>query len=502
MGAFGAALLGMAAMAAPAQAASQPKLALQSLVTSGRISHKRARSLGFRLVMRFRERTQVVRVRVYRLLAGGERRHRRPALAPGGALLDGAGSGRALRVRAPAPCRSAHDRAGVRVDPAPAVDRVPGGCFSGDRPTSTGRSATHRTEHVMDGQATHTPHRAKGLAARSAVVAALALMALLSTAALASASVVIDKTGPTSAERGVNFDFTITVTNPATMFAATDVVVTDALPTGLELVAVTGVGCNQGSTTVQCALGTIEAGEFRSVLITVRSDAEGGYDNIASVTSNPAAATSTDNHLVEVKDTIAPQTVISSAPSAMHDSTTASFTFAIASVSGAPPETAVSFECRLDAAATGFAPCDASHTISGLAQGPHTLGVRAVDAAGNADATPATSTFTVDSIAPDPTLTAPTGLLRTASPTFTGQAGQAAGDEEALIITIIGTSSGATASRTLPATRQPDGSFSAPLTGALDQGSYRATVSQSDATGNTGTSAPITFTVDTVAPTV
>ena len=52
------------------------------------------------------------------------------------------------------------------------------------------------------------------------------------------------------------------------------------------------------------------------------------------------------------------------------------------------PEPAATFECRLDGAA--FAACVTPTGFQGLSLGPHTFAVRAVDAAGNADATPAT----------------------------------------------------------------------------------------------------------------
>jgi hypothetical protein len=85
-------------------------------------------------------------------------------------------------------------------------------------------------------------------------------------------------------------------------------------------------------------------------------------------------------------DTIAPETRISSSPANPSYASTAAFTFSSA-------DSAATFECSLDGAA--FAPCVSPKTYSGLKQGSHTFQVRAKDAAGNTDATPASFTWTV-----------------------------------------------------------------------------------------------------------
>ena len=76
-------------------------------------------------------------------------------------------------------------------------------------------------------------------------------------------------------------------------------------------------------------------------------------------------------------------------------------------------EAGATFECKLDGpgAATGtYAALHVAADLRPLADGSYTFSVRATDAAGNIDATPATRTFTVDTAAPDTTITSgPTG---------------------------------------------------------------------------------------------
>ncbi len=79
-------------------------------------------------------------------------------------------------------------------------------------------------------------------------------------------------------------------------------------------------------------------------------------------------------------DTQRPNTTISEKPAAISGDPTAEFTFA-------STETPPAFECRLDGVAAWTA-CEATYTTATLADGEHTLEVRAKDAAGNVDDTP------------------------------------------------------------------------------------------------------------------
>jgi Bacterial Ig domain/Bacterial Ig-like domain len=84
-------------------------------------------------------------------------------------------------------------------------------------------------------------------------------------------------------------------------------------------------------------------------------------------------------------DTSAPDTTIDSAPPALSPDSSATVTFH-ATESGA------TYACRLDGGA--WAACTSPKTYSGLNLAQHAVDVRAADAAGNADASPATASWT------------------------------------------------------------------------------------------------------------
>ena len=103
-------------------------------------------------------------------------------------------------------------------------------------------------------------------------------------------------------------------------------------------------------------------------------------------------------------DATAPDTAITSGPTGTTGDATPTFDFS-------SPDAGATFECRLDNAA--FAACTSPHTTATLAAGSHTFEVRATDALGNTDPTPASRTFTVslDNTAPQTTITSGPNLL-------------------------------------------------------------------------------------------
>ena len=95
-------------------------------------------------------------------------------------------------------------------------------------------------------------------------------------------------------------------------------------------------------------------------------------------------------------DTIAPDTGFVSRPADPSNVSEASFSFI-------STEGDSSFECNLDSA--GFSVCESPKLYDTLGEGLHTFAVRAIDAAGNPDASPASYSWTVDTIAPDTSIT-------------------------------------------------------------------------------------------------
>ncbi|RRN76935.1 hypothetical protein EIM50_22150, partial [Pseudoxanthomonas sp. SGD-10] len=95
-------------------------------------------------------------------------------------------------------------------------------------------------------------------------------------------------------------------------------------------------------------------------------------------------------------DGIAPETNIVSGPSLLTNSNTATLTFT-------SEEAGAAFEYSLDGAS--FIAATSPLTLNNLSEGSHTFSVRAKDAAGNLDPTPASYSWTIDTSAPTTTVT-------------------------------------------------------------------------------------------------
>ncbi|MBI2889979.1 MAG: Ig-like domain repeat protein [Nitrospirae bacterium] len=177
----------------------------------------------------------------------------------------------------------------------------------------------------------------------------------------------------------------------------------------------------------------------------------------------------------------APETSITKNPGDLVASSQAVFEF---SASG-PGATGATFECRVDA--SPFAVCTSPHTASGLADGSHAFEAQAKDTAGNVDPTPASHPWTVDTAAPDTTLSG-----QPANPTNVNSANFTFTSPDTTATFECSTNGGSMYS----ACASPQG-----LT-ALADGSYTFHVRAKDPAGNVDpTPASHPWTVDTAAPT-
>jgi hypothetical protein len=137
-----------------------------------------------------------------------------------------------------------------------------------------------------------------------------------------------------------------------------------------------------------------------------------GADGPATITARAQDAAGNYGTSPPVTVTVAnpPETTIQSATSGTIASTAASFSF-VSSEKGS------TFECSLDGAA--YAACTSPASYTTVADGNHTFSVRAIDAAGNVDATPASASWRVDTAAPETTIASgPNGTVNSTAATF------------------------------------------------------------------------------------
>jgi hypothetical protein len=94
--------------------------------------------------------------------------------------------------------------------------------------------------------------------------------------------------------------------------------------------------------------------------------------------------------LPDPADTTSPETTLDTTPNSTTSSVVATFGF-----SGTDNRSSVTFECSVDGGT--YASCTSPFSTSTLSAGSHIFAVRAVDAAGNIDPTPASYTWTIES---------------------------------------------------------------------------------------------------------
>jgi Bacterial Ig-like domain len=207
----------------------------------------------------------------------------------------------------------------------------------------------------------------------------------------------------------------------------------------------------------------------------------GGSSGVKDVNGNALSA----NKSWTFKTVTPPETTINSGPTGDFASTLASFTFSSSKLNS-------TFKCSLDGST--FAACSSPKDYPGpLSQGNHTFRVRAIDATGTQDPTPASRSWSVDTNVPSaPAIASPQekGFV-SANFTLSGTA-----EPNVTVKVFEGTTS--------KGTTQANGSsvWSKALSG-VGEGTHNYTATATDAAGNTSSvSNTRTLTVDTIAPTV
>ncbi|MCC6623394.1 MAG: HYR domain-containing protein, partial [Deltaproteobacteria bacterium] len=182
-------------------------------------------------------------------------------------------------------------------------------------------------------------------------------------------------------------------------------------------------------------------------------------------------------------DTSFPDTAITSGPPDPTRASTATFTFT------SPTDDDAGFACRLDAG--DWQPCDAgAATFTGLAEGAHAFAVRAIDAAGRADPSPATRTWRVDLTAPAITIaSAPPALSQSPDARFVVLV-----DEPATLACALD-----------PAASPPPAEAYAPCDPIIERaeladGAHSLWLVATDAAGNTSAPTSYGWTIDTSTP--
>jgi hypothetical protein len=179
-----------------------------------------------------------------------------------------------------------------------------------------------------------------------------------------------------------------------------------------------------------------------------------------------------------IVDTTPPDTTISVAPNVTNGS--ASFTFS-------SPEGGVTYQCKIDN--DPWESCSSPKAYSGLTEGIHTFQVRAVDAVGNADQSPAGKIWTVDLTPPTTTITggpAQNATINTTSPAFTFTANEA----------------GSTFRCFTSAVQSWQNCNSGQAQSGFGQGWQSFFVLAVDAVGNSGSYESRSFFIDSIAPVV
>ncbi len=299
----------------------------------------------------------------------------------------------------------------------------------------------------------------------------------------------IDKAGNTDGSPAIH-NWTIDATAPQTQVDEGPPALSPSAAAEFEFSGSDGAG--SGIASFQCRRDSMEASAWVACTSpqSYASLADGAHtfevralDKAGNVDASPA----THDWTI---DTAAPQTLIDEGPPALSGSAAAEFEFSGNDGAGSG---IASFQCRRDSTeASAWVTCSSPREYASLADGAHTFEVRAIDKAGNTDASPAIFEWTIDTTAPQTQIElSPPALSASASAEFEFSGADGSG-------------SGVASFECRLDSTEPSNwtSCTSPRTyGSLGDGAHKFEVRAIDQAGNVDPSpASFTWTVDTTAP--
>ncbi len=165
-----------------------------------------------------------------------------------------------------------------------------------------------------------------------------------------------------------------------------------------------GFGSSESRSTFRCSLDSgvwstcVSPKSYSGLVVGSHTFSVKATDAAGNTDATPATRSWTVQATAPPSDTTAPNTAITSGPSATTTSTSASLGFSSS-------ESGSTFQCKLDAGS--WVGCTSAKTYSGLSVGAHAFSVKATDTAGNTDPSPATDSWTVQTVTPPADTTAP-----------------------------------------------------------------------------------------------
>lgn len=266
----------------------------------------------------------------------------------------------------------------------------------------------------------------------------------------------------------------------------------------------------QGSTVVQTYTVALTGSSWSRKLDT--DLAEGTYTARVTQSDRATTANSGSAERTVTIDTTAPAVTMPTGPASVTANRTPTFSGAAGTATG--DAGTVTVKIFPGAAATGDPVRTLSATVtagsysasvpagSPLADGTYTARAEQADDAGNTGLASNLITFRVDGTAPLPVITSPGAGSLPATPDIKGTAETATGDDGTVTVKIYsGSAATGTPAQTLSGVTVTGGEFTA-TPAALSDGTWTVVASQSDSAANTGTSAPVTFSIDSRGPAI